>query len=234
MRIRVLWRRRQTACWYSRRRRFRGTCTETARPWDWRPSRNDLTGDFRPLLQVRCSPECKIQSMPHRGIFKHAKDGKNAPQKGRRGFPERGQRTVISGLKIHMEHTVIPAAGTRGMFRIVADSIDDGLHEANAKRLRILRHENDMTDLLAPDFIDKFGKTSGLCQIQYSAWLASVAVSPGDQRALPGSGQVNNFSVLRPVAHGVELEGMKECDVALQEQIEEAKKDPLLQAQLVP
>src|ERR1700733_13789350 len=132
--------------------------------------------NFRTLLQIRRSSKRKIQGVPHGSIFPHAKNGKKVAQKRRRGFPESGQWTVIPGLKIHVEHSLIPAAGTYRMFRIIADRVDHGLHETDAKRLRVLRHKDDMTQMVAPDFADKFRKTRGLCQVQRAAGLASVAV----------------------------------------------------------
>ena len=84
---------------------------------------------------------------------------------------------MITGLKIHMEHPFIPAAGTRGIFRIIADRVDDGLYETDAEHFRILRHKDQMTELLASDFADEFGKTGGACQVQGAAGLASVPVS---------------------------------------------------------
>src|SRR5580693_3630787 len=122
---------------------------------------------------------------------------------------------MIAGLKIHVEHPLIPAAGAHGMFRIVANRVDYGLHETDAEQLRILRHEDDMTALLESDFGDEVGETRGACQVQVAARLASVAVSARDQRALPNSGQLNYAFIFIPTAHGVELEGMKELGVIL-------------------
>src|ERR1700692_1153455 len=98
---------------------------------------------------------------------------------------------MIPGLKIHVEHTLVPAAGTSGMFRIVAGRVDHGLHEADAEHFRILRHKDDMTELVAPDFVDEFGKTGGAGQIQSAAGLASMPVSARDQRSAPNGGQLH-------------------------------------------
>src|SRR6266851_7903343 len=122
---------------------------------------------------------------------------------------------MIPGLKIHMKHPLIPAAGTHRMFRIVADRIEYGLHETDAEHLRILRHENDVTELLESDFVDEFRKTGGAGQVQVAAWLASMPVSAGNHRALPNGGQLYHTLIFSPGTHGIEFKGMNKFGVFL-------------------
>src|SRR5580704_11306100 len=129
------------------------------------------------MVLFRVAPEHNTDGVSNRVIFEHAKDGKDSSQISRRRLPESGQRTMIPGLKIHMEDALVPTARARGMFRIVADRVDDGLHEANAQDLRILRHEDDMAELLESDFVNEFGEAGGAGQVQGATGFAAVPVS---------------------------------------------------------
>src|SRR5580704_2708695 len=97
---------------------------------------------------LRFSPKSKIQSVPYRSVFDHAKRGKYSPKIGWRGLPQCRQRTMVTKLKIHVKHALVPAARACGMSRIVTYRVNYSLQETDAKNLGVLRHKNDVAQLL--------------------------------------------------------------------------------------
>src|SRR5712664_2159174 len=170
---------------------------------------------FQTSMHLRFSPKSKIQSVPYRSVFDHAKRGKYSPKIGWRGLPQCRQRTMVTKLKIHVKHALVPAARAYGMFRIVADRVNYSLQETDAENLGILGHKNDVTQLLVSNFVDELGKTGGASQVQRAAWFASVPIPTGNHWALPNGGEPYHTSIFRPGAHGVQFEGVQVFGVAL-------------------
>src|SRR5579864_8455491 len=103
-----------------------------------------------------------------------------------------------------MEDALVPIARADRMIGVVANHVDHGLHEANAQGLRVLGHKHNVAKLIVADFADEFAKAGRLGEVERAAWLATMAVAPGNQRASPSSGELNDPFVFRPAAHGVE------------------------------
>src|ERR1700728_1363131 len=119
---------------------------------------------------------------------------------------------MIPGFKIHVKHTFIPAARADWMIGIVTDRINHSLHETDAQRFGILRHEENVAAPLMPELPHEIGKARGVGQIEGAARLASVAVATRNDGTIHGGGKLDDGFVFRPDAHCVELEGVKVFD----------------------
>ena len=107
------------------------------------------------------------------------------------------------------------------IFGIFANDVQEGPRRADDGRLGVLRHQEHVASLPAADFVHKFGKGFAAGQIQGAARLAPVAVSAGDQRALPAFGQFDDFLVFLGTARGVEFKGVQKFGGLPQESLED-------------
>src|ERR1700688_449523 len=133
-----------------------------------------------------------------------------------------------------MKHSLIPPPGTHRVFWIFAKHINHRLPKAQAAWFRILRHKQNVAQLLFPDFLHELRKICGACQVQCAARLASMPVSPGNYWPLPKLSQLYDPFVFAPVAHGVQLESVKKFDVLLQKSFQNKLEWKLSRTQLVP
>jgi hypothetical protein len=71
----------------------------------------------------------------------------------------------------------------------VRKGVPGTFEQAKAKRLKELRHEDDVTAALNTNFFDELGETGGGRDVQDSVLLAAVTVAAGDDRKASLAGE---------------------------------------------
>src|SRR5580704_13428012 len=135
----------------------------------------------------------------------------------RRPFPERGQGSNDSS-KIGMEHAVIPAARVDRVVRIFANDILQSLQDAERARLRILRHEQDVTGSFSSHLISEFSKAAGIGEIERGVGFAAMAVAARNDYLIACLGEVEHRLVLLPAANAAQFESVDELAMLAEEQ----------------
>jgi hypothetical protein len=91
------------------------------------------------------------------------------------------------------------------------------LQNAQRQRLRVLRHEEDVTGPFLSHLVDKLGEALCVSKIQRGIGFAAMAVPTRYESLVATVRQVHDSLILRPTANTAEFEGMQELAVAAKE-----------------
>ena|ERR1700733_13694113 len=119
-----------------------------------------------------------------------------------------------------MEDAIVPMARSFREIGIVANDIQRRLEDAVLPWLGILRHEEDVADAFAANFVNKLIEAGRVRQIGGRIGFDAMAVTATDKKLVPLLRDDLDLAILLPVAQTIQLHRVDELVAARQEFID--------------
>ena len=111
---------------------------------------------------------------------------------------------------IGMVDTIVPITSAFWEIRVVADHVQCRFENAVLPGHGIGRHEENVADAFAANFVDKFIEGGGVGEVGVGVGLDAVAVTTADEELVPLVGESLDLAILSPAAQAVQFHCMDE------------------------